>query len=88
MLSKKTTYFFVRHGQTDWNLQGKIQGHTDIPLNDTGREQAKSLKKILEGTPFSACFASDLQRAVETASIVVEGRSLDVVKEKLLRESH
>jgi broad specificity phosphatase PhoE len=87
-IDKKTTYFFVRHGQTDWNVQGKIQGHTDIPLNDTGRQQAAQLKKMLEDTHFSACFSSDLQRASETASIVVEDRPIEIVKETRLRERH
>lgn len=81
-----TTYFFVRHGQTDWNVQGKMQGHTDIPLNDTGRNQAVALKKGLAEIAFSACLSSDLQRASETASIVISGSSLDVVQDEKLRE--
>ena len=88
MKENKTTYFFVRHGQTDWNVQGKIQGHTDISLNDRGRQQAAALKRLLRDIHFSACFSSDLQRAAETASIVVEGRFLEIVKEDTLRERH
>ena len=88
LIDKKTTYFFVRHGQTDWNVQGKVQGHTDIPLNEIGKQQARVLKKMLEETHFSACISSDMQRAVETASIVIEEYSLDVVKDSTLRTTH
>ena len=84
----RTTYFFVRHGQTDWNVQGKVQGHTDIPLNDIGKQQARTLKKMLDEIRFSACISSDMQRAVETASIVVENYSFDVSKDSTLRTTH
>ncbi len=67
-------------------MQGRLQGHSDIPLNETGRQQAAALKELLQDTHFSACFSSDLQRAAETASIVVEGRSLAIAKESRLRD--
>ncbi len=86
LVDKKTTYFFVRHGQTDWNVQGKLQGHTDIPLNETGRQQAAALKNLLREINFSACFSSDLQRASETAAIVVSECPLEIVKESRLRD--
>jgi broad specificity phosphatase PhoE len=62
--------YIARHGQTDWNLKGQIQGGTDVPLNDTGREQARQLKLHLAGIPFDAVYASSLRRSRETAEIV------------------
>ena len=59
--------FLVRHGQTAWNVQGKAQGHADIPLDPTGQEQASALKHAFEGVAIDRIFCSDLVRAVETA---------------------
>lgn len=81
-----TTFYLVRHGQTDWNVDYKLQGHTDIPLNDTGREQAHKLCKQFEEVPFEICFASDLQRAVETAEILSKPHAVKIVTDRRLRE--
>lgn len=65
----------VRHGETDWNKQRRIQGRTDIPLNDTGRQQAASTGELLahpESGPWGAVYASPLGRAIETAAIIAE----------------
>jgi len=78
--------YIVRHGQTDWNVEKRIQGHTDIPLNDAGRAQAVELKEKLKDIDFAFCFSSDLQRAVETARILSELRSIDVQLDQRLRE--
>lgn len=59
----------LRHGQTDWNLQGRIQGSSDIPLNDTGREQAGDAGRRLQGRGFTKVVASPLVRAAETAKL-------------------
>ena len=68
-----TTLTIVRHGQTDWNLAHRIQGATDIPLNDTGRDQARAIGDVLAETLTSVgarIVSSDLERARETAAII------------------
>ena len=63
--------YIVRHGETEWNAQGRIQGHSDIPLSDNGRAQAQSVARRLSGIPFSVAYASDLSRTHETAQIIL-----------------
>jgi uncharacterized phosphatase len=65
-----TRLAIVRHGQTDWNLEKRIQGSTDIPLNTLGRAQAAETGLTLAGTPWSAIVTSPLIRAHETARII------------------
>ena len=75
-----TTFTFVRHGQTDWNLQKRIQGSTDIPLNETGREQARETGRILAERHFDGIVASPLGRARETAEIIATATGLGGVE--------
>lgn len=83
-----TTFYIIRHGQTDWNLQGRWQGKADIPLNDAGRMQAHRLARHLfaQGVRFDALYSSDLKRAWETATLL--SRHLGTLPEPLsaLRE--
>lgn len=67
-----TSLALVRHGQTDWNLAGRLQGQTDIPLNETGREQAREVGRKLIGQDFSLILASPLARARETAVLIAQ----------------
>ena len=64
------TYAFIRHGQTDWNLEGRLQGSRDIPLNDTGRAQAHEAAQGLKGAGWSVIVSSPKLRARETAEII------------------
>jgi broad specificity phosphatase PhoE len=81
-----TTLLLVRHGETDWNRQLRIQGSSDTELNETGREQARRLARELDGTRLDAVWSSDLRRARETAAIVAEPRGLEVRLDPGLRE--
>ena len=65
-------FYFIRHGQTDWNLKEMIQGWTDIPLNETGHAQARSVIPILLGKGISRIVSSPLVRAHKTAEIINE----------------
>ena len=81
-----TTILLARHGETDWNREHRVQGHTDRPLNDTGRAQAVALAEALVHEPLDAVYASDLSRAFETARTVAEPRGLPVRTLHELRE--
>lgn len=81
-----TRLIVIRHGQTAWNVDTRIQGHLDIPLDDTGRWQAAQLGRALSDEPIAAVYSSDLSRAWETASAVAGHHGLSVVAETRLRE--
>jgi broad specificity phosphatase PhoE len=63
-------FLLTRHGETDWNVEGRWQGHTDVPLNENGRAQARSIAEALRAEGLSGLVSSDLSRARETAEIV------------------
>ncbi len=79
-------WYLVRHGETNWNDQGRIQGHTDVPLNDGGRQQISLLAERLAGHSFSAVYASDLSRATESARVLIGCRRLAIHTDADLRE--
>ena len=81
-----STLLLVRHGETDWNADGRLQGQTDRPLSDFGRRQARRLADELAEEPLEAIYSSDLSRARETAEIVGERLGLPVVLDPDLRE--
>ena len=78
--------YVVRHGQTDWNKNGWVQGRFDVPLNDTGRAQAKDARDKLLNVPFEVCFVSPLSRAKETAEIILKGRDVPMICDNRLVE--
>jgi broad specificity phosphatase PhoE len=79
-----TKLLLVRHGETDWNAERRWQGHSDTPLNEAGREQARRLADELDAV--DAVYASDLARARETAEILARRLGLEVVLDPRLRE--
>ena len=81
-----TTILLARHGETDWNREGRFQGHADPPLNETGRAQAAELAADLEGVELAAVYSSPLRRAVETAEVVAAEHGLEPVAVDALRE--
>lgn len=78
--------YVVRHGQTEWNVLKKMQGSADIPLNETGLEQAKQINSKLSDIDFNIIYCSPLIRAKQTANIINEKRSLNIVYDNRLRE--
>lgn len=82
------SFYFIRHGETDWNKQGIIMGQTDIPLNATGIQQAHKAKDILSQENFLTIYTSPLQRAYQTAQILNEGLEKEIISVDLLTERH
>ncbi|MCM1512232.1 MAG: histidine phosphatase family protein [Oxalobacter formigenes] len=76
----------IRHGQTDWNVSKRLQGHSDIPLNAKGREQAAALAETLRDEKLDAIFSSDLKRALETAHAIARLHNLPVQPDPAFRE--
>ena len=78
--------YIMRHGMTDWNAIHKLQGRTDIPLNEEGREMARKAHDEYEDVHFDICFCSPLKRARETAGLVVGDRDIQIVEDDRLKE--
>lgn len=81
-----TEILLIRHGETDWNVARRLQGHTDINLNAQGRRQAAALGAALRAEALDAIFASDLQRAVQTAQAVAQWQRAPLHLDAGLRE--
>ncbi len=78
--------YLIRHGQTDWNMAGRVQGSTDIPLNETGRRQAECLAQGMKERPVVRIFSSVLKRALETAAVIGESQHVSVEQIQGLEE--
>ncbi len=70
--------YLIRHGQTDWNIQGRIQGSHDIPLNEVGQRQATKLAEGMDSRPVSRIFSSTLTRAMETAQKIGSRQNVEI----------
>jgi broad specificity phosphatase PhoE len=81
-----TTIFLARHGESDWNAANRFQGHTDRPLTERGREQARALADLVAREQIEALYTSPLRRAQETAEIVAARTGLEPVSLPELRE--
>ena len=81
-----TQVFLVRHGETTWNLAGKLQGHLESRLTATGIAQAQALAEHLQHQPFAAVYSSDLKRAYQTAQYIVNKNQHTIIKKPSLRE--
>jgi len=77
---------FVRHGETDWNLEGRVQGNANVPLNRKGLEQAKRVAVRLKNEKIDAIYSSDLERARQTANEIAKYHKAKVRCSKFLRE--
>ena len=78
--------YVIRHGQTDWNFAKKIQGMTDIELNEVGIEQAEEAREKLKDYPIDLILCSPLKRAMKTAQIINSGKNVDIVCDSRLVE--
>jgi len=81
-----TEIILCRHGQTDWNTEGRYQGRTDVPLNATGRQQARDLAARLADQTIHAVYSSTLERAYDTAVEIARPRGLEVRRDPRLDE--
>jgi len=83
-----TRICFIRHGETEWNAEHRIQGQTDVALNPTGVRQAMAMAFNAAHYNFDAIYSSDLVRAFDTAKMLAERRGLEIKKLPQLRERH
>lgn len=87
-MPQTTRICLVRHGETDWNVAKRLQGHTDIPLNPTGIAQAKAAAAALQPVQFDAIYCSDLLRASQTAELIAAQHGNKVTRDLRLRERY
>jgi probable phosphoglycerate mutase len=86
--TRSTRFCLIRHGETDWNSEKRLQGQIDIDLNATGEAQARAVGPRLTGQSFAAAYSSDLRRAWRTAQIATAGLDLALSPAVTLRERH
>lgn len=87
-LKIKSNWFLVRHGETDWNKENRILGHTDKHLNETGVKQAEIAADFLRDKHIDLIVSSDLARAKKTAEIIAKVTGAEIILDKSLREIH
>lgn len=85
---KKVTFYYVRHGETLFNVLNRMQGWCDSPLTEKGIRNAKEARAVLADVPFKAAYVSTSERCRDTCSIIVEGRNIPVYESKGLKEVH
>ena len=78
--------YLIRHGETKWNKEKRLQGRADIPLDETGIEQAKRLHDEISDLDFDICISSPLKRALETARIAMDGKKCDIITDERIIE--
>ena len=78
--------FLVRHGETDWNIERRLQGQVDIPLNEFGRKLAVKTGMELSYISFDVCFTSPLKRAKETAELILDGKAVPIIDDERIIE--
>lgn len=82
----RVPFYFLRHGETEWNKKRLAQGQTDVPLNQTGRDQAEQARPLLDGRGITRMIASPLSRAYETAEIINRTLSVPIDRQDDLKE--
>ena len=87
-MKNNTVFYIVRHGQTVWNIEHKVQGHTDSPLTEIGLQQAENLAKTFRNIQFDVALSSDLLRAKKTAEIITLEKKLAITTTEHLREQY
>lgn len=83
-----TELILIRHGETDWNVEHRIQGHMDTPLNRAGLQQAEAIGERFREVDIDVLVSSDLRRAMQTMQPIAEGRTLPILRDVRLRERH
>lgn len=78
--------YIIRHGETPWNVKFKLQGTSDIPLNEKGILAAQKTGEALKKVPFDLCYTSPLERAKETARLILGERKIPVIEDKRIQE--
>jgi broad specificity phosphatase PhoE len=84
--NQDTTLILIRHGETTWNVEGRVQGHRNAPLSERGRQQAQHLAQHLAKAKIQAVYSSDSSRALETANLIAAVHRLQVFPSEELRE--